>query len=160
MAMFLLSGTGCAPSRPVAKTYGLVHRETTGITHYLVRDGKEVSIRFAGDSDPRALASLRALKWNVLYPNSAGDRIFVTGVIGEEQKHTPSGPGYAVSQAYHAFRLTGWFIRTPFKRIDWKDGIPAPGDDMEIQTRDHLDATDFEDYPGKPSLRIRELERP
>ncbi len=38
--------------KPKVKTYGFVHRETTGITSYVIVNGKENPILFRPDSDP------------------------------------------------------------------------------------------------------------
>ena len=55
---------------PQVKTYGFLHMETTGITSYVIINGKEKPIMFRSDSDPLAMKSFNALKPRISLPNS------------------------------------------------------------------------------------------
>jgi hypothetical protein len=72
--------TACNGDKRV-KEYGYVFEETTGDNRFILMEGRRVPIKnFVVDaSNQIALKSLTALKWNVLYTNSDGDRIFLRG---------------------------------------------------------------------------------
>jgi hypothetical protein len=150
----------CAMARASeSKAYGFVHLETTGITSYVIAEGKRVAIRFSDSSDAPALAALEALRWQVLLPNADGRTIVVIGELDNEKKMTPSTPNMAQSQVYYDFRLTGWTIKIPFIYRDWKSGVPVPGERMVDTERDRLVASDFKDFKGKAEIDLRALER-
>jgi hypothetical protein len=90
---------------PKVKTYGFVHLETTGITSYVIIDGKEMPIQFRADSDPLAVKSLNALNARILLPNSDGKKLFLIGQYFAEPRHTPGCPGCATIEEYREFRL-------------------------------------------------------
>ena len=76
-AAILLVCAGCTTHYPI-NTYGLVHKETTGITTYILHDGKEIPIMFSPESEQLALEALRALKWAVFLPNTDGKNLIST----------------------------------------------------------------------------------
>ncbi len=94
--------------------YGYIFHETTGITTYILNNGKEIAIKFSSDSDQDVLKMLYFLKWNVLYPNSKGDKIFLRGILNNKINKTPSGPHRAESEDFRYFKLISWYIKTPF----------------------------------------------
>jgi len=83
--------------------YGYVFQESTAQNQYLIMDGRRVPIKnlVADGSNRVALKSLQALKWNVLYPNAQGDKIFLPGDYDDQS---------------HSFRLSHWYIKVPFER--------------------------------------------
>ena len=138
-------------------TYGFVFHETTGITTNVLLDGEEVAIQFHPDSNPIALASLRALKWNVLYPNSKGERIFVTGRYSTETYRTPSCDGCPTSEEYHFFTLNDWYILVPFEEWQDKDGDPLG--EIVTNQRQSLENGDFESFDGSDTVDIHRFQR-
>lgn len=113
--------------------YGYVFQESTGENQYIIMDGRKVPITLiANPSNPVAFKSLRALKWNLLYPNDNGDRIFVRGEYDNQS---------------HSFRLSHWYIKVPFKARVIDDETKLPFTMHEV-TRQSLERTDFETKPG------------
>ena len=149
--------SGCATHFPV-NTYGLVHKETTGITTYVLYDGKKTPIMFSPDSERQALEALRALKWNVFLPNTDGKHLFVTGELGKGKKFTPHGVGRPASEAYFDFRLVTWHLKTPFTRAYWKDGIEELPAVILKEQRQHLEADDFREFGGKSTVDLSRFE--
>src|SRR5687767_3617892 len=93
---------GCDRNQNVTE-YGYVFQESTGENQYLLKEGRRVTLKhFADTSDQKALKSLQALSWNVLYLNSSGDRIFVVGKYDDQSQ---------------SFRLTHWYIKVPFEKL-------------------------------------------
>ena len=116
------------------KEYGYVFQESTGQNQYIMMDGRKLPIKsFVSDtSDPMALKSLRALKWNVLYPNSRGDKIFLRGEYDSQSQ---------------SFRLSHWYIKVPFESLVIEDETHVPHNINKI-TRQSLERTDFETRDG------------
>lgn len=140
-------------------SYGYVFKETTGMTSHIVINGKEVPISFSKDSAPLALRSLRALKWKVLYANSAGRTIFIIGEYSAAPRMTPPGPGYAQPEEYHEFKLVRWYIVTPFEGFFWWYGSGPPVDMPLRRTKNHLGLEDFRDFVGKDKFDVRRFQR-
>jgi hypothetical protein len=91
--LFVLTITligGCT-SNVQLQTYGYVFHEATGITNHVVQNGKEIPVKFSSKSNSQNLAALKSLNWNILYPNSGGNKIYVVGILGQREKVTPSG---------------------------------------------------------------------
>ncbi len=155
------------------REYRFVHQEVTGITTGVLVPGSvrpsdlpagvpDVTIHFSSDSDLDAVRALYALRAEVLFPNSKGDRehdgLVLVGVLDREIRHTPepvvhldgSISNAAGSEPYQAFRLVGWFLRTPFPRwqymIDNDPDWGGPGDPWfpKVDHRDRLFPKDFE----------------
>jgi hypothetical protein len=59
---------------PKVRTYGFLHMETTGITSYVIVNGKEKPILFRPDSDLLALKSFDALNSRIFLPNADGKK--------------------------------------------------------------------------------------
>ena len=93
-------------------------------------DGRKVPIKsFVSDtSDPMALKSLRALKWNVLYPNSRGNKISLRGEYDSQSE---------------SFRVIHWYIKAPFEALIIEDESHMPHNVNKV-TRQSLERTDFE----------------
>ena len=110
--------------------YGYVFHESTGPNQYIIMEGRQVPIKglVSDASDQLALKSLQALKWNVLYPNGDGDKIFVRGEYDPQSQ---------------SFRLTHWYIKTPFESLAIEDETDVPHNVHKV-TRDSLERTDFE----------------
>ena len=100
-------------------TYGYIFHETTGITRAILLDGTETKIKFTTDSDKIALDTLTSLDWPVLYPSGDGKHIFVQGHLSNKVRWTPDLPNMAATEPFKEFRLTNWYIITPFKRINF-----------------------------------------
>lgn len=156
-ATILFICAGCTTHYPI-NTYGLVHKEATGITTYILHDGKEIPIMFAPDSKRQALEALRALKWNVFLPNTDGKNLFVSGELGKNKKLTPHGVGRATSEAYFDFKLVKWHLKTPFTRAYWKGGVWVPGGVILKEKRQHLELDDFKEFSGKSTVDLRRFE--
>ena len=148
-----------SPAGPSVQTYGYVFVECTGITTHILQNGTQVPIAFDTEgSDSVALLSLRALTWNVLYPNSKGDRILLIGQYHPESHYTPDCKVCAQSEEYHLFTLMDWYILVPFSEWQERDGDPmAP---VVIVQRESLEDGDFESFFGKDRLDIKRFQRP
>ena len=140
LVMFSLLG-GC--HQPKEKEYGFLHKETTGITSYVVSEGREVPIQFAKDSTPAGRKTLSALSWRVLLPNADGRRLVVAGVLSDRKQRTPSAPNMATPEDYVEFKLTHWYLKAPFREITGEEGSLA-GADAVVRERSQLDAKDFD----------------
>lgn len=145
---------------PEAATYGFLHQETTGITSYVILNGKESPIQFRSDSDPVALNAFKALKWQVFLPNADGQKLFVVGQYFAETKRTPVCKSCPESEEYHEFKLVDWYLTTPFK---------ATREDCEncpylleenLRERSRLELTDFDDFSGREKLDVGRFQRP
>jgi hypothetical protein len=128
----LIAFAACDRGKRVTE-YGYVFQESTGENQYLVLESRRVPIkRFAATSDQKALKSLHALKWNILYLNAGGDRIFV---IGEYDNQSQS------------FRLEHWYIKVPFQKLVIEDETHVPQKTHTV-TVQSLERTDFESRNG------------
>jgi hypothetical protein len=114
--------------------YGYRFYESTGQNQYIILDGREVPIKnFVADaSNQVALKSLQALKWNVLYPNDDGDKIFLHGEYDHQSQ---------------SFRLSHWYIKIPFEALVIEDETHIPQIVHKV-TRQSLERTDFETRNG------------
>jgi hypothetical protein len=122
--------------------YGYVFHETTGITSHILKDGKEIPIQFSSDSNQEQLKMLDSLKWNILYPNSSGDKIFLIGELTKDTKNTPEKANMPSSQTYQNFKLIGWYIKIPFMEMVIKDINDLPHEFRYIK-RNLLKKSDF-----------------
>lgn len=149
---------GCTNYEPI-RTYGFMHKETSVITGYIIYDEKEIPIKLSNRSDRQALDSFSALKWNIVLANSDGKTIYITGELGKDKKYTTSDSGHTSRSSYYDFKIIEWYIKPPFKRLDWKGGIPAPGDNMLTEQTMHLNTDDFDEFPGKSNIDLITFER-
>lgn len=154
--LILITFTITSYSNAQPLEYGYIFHETTGITYHILKDGKEIKIQFSSDSNQRALKLLTSLKWNVLYPNSKGDKIFLKGVLRKEINKTPHGPDRAQSEDFQYFKLISWYIKTPFMETKVKDEGMLPQEFIFIK-RANLKKTDFENM-GNMVLDLSELQ--
>jgi hypothetical protein len=144
---------------PKVKTYGFVHWETTGITSYVIVNGKEKPILFSPDSDPLAMRSFDALNPRILLPNTDGKKLFLMGQYFSEPKHTRSCPGCAGSEEYREFKLVDWYIIAPFKVVR-EDCGPCPYLRAEnLRTKSSLELKDFADFDGRDNMDVRRFQR-
>lgn len=125
------------------KTYGFIHKETTGLTAFVRENGKEVPVQFDSTSNKLAIDSLQALKYSILLNNSDGDKIFVVGKLLPQVLATPPASNSAQSEKYQMFVLEHWYIKTPFTEIRMKDGQETPSESDKIN-RTSLAKSDFE----------------
>jgi len=149
-----------AKGEPVpAQTFGYVFRQTTGLTsHVLLPEGREVAVQFGADSDPIALRSLRALRWNVLYPNARGERMFLVGGLHHVVRHTPSRLNMAQSEPYREFTLRDWYVVAPFE--EWCEKQPFRlGEGFLIRRRTTLSRDDFDPFDGLARLNVKRFLR-
>jgi|SRR6266542_2898164 len=145
---------------PRVKTYGFVHMETTGITSYLIVNGKEKPILFSPDSDPLAMRSFNALNSRILFPNADGKKLFLIGQYFAEPKHTRSCPQCAGSEEYREFKLIDWYIIAPFKLVrDDCDGLCSYLRAENLRTKSSLELKDFADFDGRDNMDVRRLQR-
>jgi hypothetical protein len=149
--------TGCASNVRI-QTYGYVFHETTGITNHIDQNGKEIPVKFSSKSNLQNLAALRSLKWNILYPNSGGNKIYVVGVLGRREKMTFSGPNLSTPEKYMDFTLSDWYITVPFIEIRLQDESNIPHQ-MENVTRYNLNAYDFSDFEGKEKIDLTKFQK-
>jgi hypothetical protein len=148
------------PVEPMIKTYGFLHEETTGITSYVVINGKAKPIQFRPDSDPLAMKSFDALKPRISLPNTDGKKVFLIGQYFSAPKHTRSCPQCADSQEYREFKLVDWFIIAPFKVIrEDCDGLCAYLRPENLRTKTGLELKDFDDFEGRDSMDVRRFQR-
>jgi hypothetical protein len=123
----LSSLAGCSGAS-TAKEYAYVFYESTGQNQYIVVDSKELPLSFdEARSDKMALGSLRALSDRVLYPNSKGGKIILTGEYDAKTQ---------------MFKLEHWYLRVPFSEITLEDRVQMPEEIKEVR-RDSLERTDF-----------------
>jgi len=129
--------------------YGYVIQESTGQNQYLIMDGRKVPIKnlVADGSNRVALKSLQALKWNVLYPNAHGDKIFLRGDYDDQS---------------HSFRLSHWYIKVPFERLVVEDETDIPHNMYRV-AGSSLERTDFatsNDFnPNDPAFDPRSFQQ-
>lgn len=136
------------------QAYGYVVLDTTGLSEGIVLGHHAATERRAPDvyvqlrGDPEKLATLRALRWEVLSPSANGRSMFIVGTLLDEVHHTPSDPTRAPSEAYREFVLTDWYLTAPFWAVQLPSGW-VPGDDSELTPRLSLALDDFRAFPGK-----------
>lgn len=118
---------GCEPKKTVNE-YGYVFQESTGQNQYILINGQKAPVKFSDASDQVALKSLQALKPSILYENSDGQRIFVSGEYDNQSQ---------------LLRLSHWYIKVPFEEIVVDDEERIPHTVHRI-TRQSLERTDFE----------------
>jgi hypothetical protein len=144
---------------PRIKTYGFLHSETTGITSYVIINGKKKPIQFRPDSDPLAMKSFHALDSRILLPNTDGKKLFLIGQYLSEPKHTRSCPQCADPEEYREFRLVAWYIIVPFKVVR-EDCGPCPYlREENLRTKGSLELTDFDDFDGRDNIDVRRFQR-
>jgi hypothetical protein len=150
---------GDARVEPEVAAYGFVHHETTGLTARVIINGQERPIQFRPDSEPVALAALRALKWQVLLPNANGQKLFLIGQYFAEPKRTPSCERCPEAEEYHEFKLVDWYLTTPFKatREDCED-CPYLLEE-NLRERGRLEQTDFADFSGREKIEVGRFQR-
>lgn len=128
----LIALAACDRDKRVTE-YGYVFQESTGENQYLLLQSRRVPIKhFAATSDQKALKSLQALKWNILYSNAGGDRIFVIGEYDDQSQ---------------SFRLKHWYIKVPFQKLVIEDETHVPQKTLTV-TAQSLKRTDFEGRNG------------
>lgn len=125
--------TSCNRDKKVTE-YGYVFEESTGDNRFILMEGRKVPVNtFVADpSMQMALKSLEGLRWNVLYPNSRGDKIFLRGEYDPQSK---------------SFRLSHWYIKVPFEAVVVEDETVVPHNVRKV-TRQSLERTDFEAKNG------------
>jgi len=141
------------------RTYGLVHKETTGITSYVIINGKPIPIQFRADSDPLALKALGALDRRIVLPNARGKKIFLVGKYFAEVKRTRNCPQCAAAEDYHEFKLLDWYITTPFSAVR-KDCETCPYLRKEdFRKKSSLELSDFDPFDGRENMDVRRFQR-
>ena len=84
--------------------YRLNHHETTGLTDYLVLNGKEVAIQFTPDSNPTAVRIVHG--WTVPDDiNPKWPQVWITGKLLPATHMTPVCEGCSEPERYREFRL-------------------------------------------------------
>jgi len=149
--------TGCT-SNVRLQTYRYVFHETTGIINHIVQNGKEIPVKFSSNSNLQNLAALKSLKWNILYPNSGANKIYVVGVLGHREKETPFGPNLSIPEKYRDFTLADWYITVPFIEIRVQDELILPHK-FENVTRFKLNYNDFIDFEGKEKIDFTKFQK-
>ena len=147
--LFLALFTSCNRDKKLI-VYGYLFEESTGDNRFILMEGRKVSVNtFVADpSMQMALKSLEGLKWNVLFPNSRGDKIFLRG------EYDPQS---------HSFRLSHWYIKVPFEAVVLEDETNVPHN-MQKVTRQSLERTDFEARngfdPNDPAFDPKSFQQP
>ena len=144
---------------PEVKTYGFLHMETTGITSYVIINGKEKPIMFRPDSDPLAMKSFDALNSRIILPNTDGKKLFLIGQYFSEPRHTRSCPECATAEEYREFRLVDWYIITPFKEVREDCGPCAYLRKENLRKRSSLELKDFDAFDGRDNMDVRRFQR-
>jgi hypothetical protein len=119
------------------RAYPYYFYESTGPNKFIKIGGAERPIEFDRDtSDAAAVESLLSLKWNVLYPNSAG----VITLFGNYREE------------HGTFTLIHWQLPVPFKA--YTGALTAePG---ELKERASLGRSDFDkDIQADPAIYLR-----
>jgi hypothetical protein len=137
--------------------FGYLHKETTGVTEFVLVNGKATAVQFSPRSNRTALEALSALKGSVLCANADGRRMFVVGYLDPVVKRTPSGPNLAYPETYQEFTLQRWYITTPYLEYVWPAGREVDEEPDPVYRR-HLSATSF-NRPVPPG-DLRRFERP
>jgi hypothetical protein len=150
---------GKAENDSQIRTYRFVHSETTGMTSFVVVNGKEWAIEFHRDSDPVAVKAFGALGGRVLLPNAYRKKIFLVGSLLPAVKVTRSCTGCAQPEEYREFKLVDWFITTPIKivRADC-DNCPYLREE-NLRSKSNLDLDDFGEFEGRANLDVRRFQR-
>jgi len=144
---------------PQVKTYGFLHMETTGITSYLIVNGKKKPILFRPDSDPLAMKSFDALNARIILPNSDGKKLFLIGQYFSEPRRTRSCPECATAEEYREFKLVDWYIITPFKVVR-EDCGPCPYlREENLRRKSSLELKDFDAFDGRDNMDVRRFQR-
>ena len=160
----LLLLLGCHSAAIPQREYGFVHMETTGLTSGLLIPGAtrapgrpasspDVMIVFSRDSEPDALEALGGLDATVLLPNADGVGLVVVGTLDPALRHTPSGPGRAMSEPYQEFRMARWYLRAPFLRR----GGEQPPANARVERAEGLRPEDFGGQVGGDLSRFVRL---
>lgn len=140
----------------IIRTYGFLHRETTGITSFVIVGDKDIPIQFRSDSNPAALDSLYDLRPEVFLPNANGIQLEVTGILHSTKLYTPRGENLPQSEVYQEFTLQNWYILTPFQEIElW----PGEESTSPPKIRSILSPGDFEKIKQTPQ-ELRRFLRP
>jgi len=148
---------GCT-SNVRLQTHGYVFHESTGITDHIVQNGKEIPVIFSFKSNSQNLAALKSLKWNILYPNSGGNKIYVVGVLGNQEKLTPFKSNLIIPEKYRDFTLEDWYITVPFIEIRVQDELILPHKFKNV-TRFKLNSNDFFDFEGKEKIDFTKFQK-
>ncbi|MBK1882012.1 hypothetical protein JIN85_06270 [Luteolibacter pohnpeiensis] len=140
---FILSSFGVAEEVKVDRIYPYIFAESTGDNKFTICDKSIKPIRrFALDSNMESVNTLMALRYNVIYPNSDGTKIFLRGE-------------YNIVDS--SFRLTGWFIVSPFVSRDVVDVNKLPQEYKTVK-RVNLVADDFRIPVTNLKLYVRTIE--
>jgi hypothetical protein len=150
---------GKAENNSQIRTYRFVHSETTGITSFVIVNGKERAIEFHRDSDPVAVKAFRALSGRVLLPNAHRKKIFLVGSYLPAVKVTRSCAGCAQPEEYREFRLVDWFITTPIKIVRADCDTCLYLREENLRTKSNLDLDDFGEFEGRANLDVRRFQR-
>lgn len=124
----LACGGVCRPNEvDESRLYPFVFKESTGDSQFVLADSRLVPVRsFSRSSNDDAVAALRALRANILYPNGDGTKIFLRGSYDGES----------------VFTLKSWFIVSPFVSSEIVDEAALPHR-FRMVKRLHLIPTDF-----------------
>jgi len=144
---------------PRIKTYGFLHSETTGITSYVIINGKKKPILFHADSDPLAVKSLYALNSRIILPNTDGRKLFLIGQYLAEPKRTRSCRQCAKSEEYREFKLVDWYIITPFKVVREDCGTCPYLREENLRTKNGLELKDFDAFDGRENMDVRRFQQ-
>ncbi len=140
--VFLYAAEGWC-GEPEPSEYPHYFYESTFHNLNIMMDGKEVPINFDREhSDPEALRSFDALKWNILYPNSKG-KIRVIGYLGQEIER-PYG------ERVHLFVLLDWYLPAPFEYVYIKNKEEALPFEYATRIKPALDREDFKTDISNP----------
>ena len=107
----MVLNSGCLQSRKsklppqqgsALQEFGYHHAETTGISEFVLVNGKEIAIEFDSNSDRGELEGLRHEF------DGPENHIVVVGKLSPIVKRTPDGSGFASSEPYQEFQLVQW----------------------------------------------------
>jgi hypothetical protein len=146
LAFLSIQDGWCEEAAPAE--YAYVFYESTFHNQNIVVDGREVPIQLDRErSDAEALRSLRALKWNVLYPNSEG-KIHLVGYLGPEIER-PYG------ERVNLFILLDWYLPAPFEYMYIKGDENILPFEYATRIKSALDKDDFEVEIANPQIYNR-----
>jgi hypothetical protein len=134
--------------RKALQEYGYVFQETTGTNQYILINGQRNPMTFSETSNETAVKSLQSLKPGIVYENSKGDQIFVSGEYDDRSR---------------TFRLSRWYIKIPFEESVIENETAVPHRVHKV-VRHSLERADFDSRngfdPNDPSFDPKSFQKP
>ncbi len=124
------------------RLYPYIFTESTGNNTFVVTErGIRPIKNFSPTSNPIAVLALRSLKFNILYENADGTKIFLLGAFNDRDS---------------IFTLTGWFIVAPFFSREIVDEEELP-QRIRLVSRNEFVGSDFAEDVPSPGVFVRPI---